>query len=64
MGDDKTKRGPADRSRINIHEPYELTYWAEDHFKTSKDRIEGAVAAVGVMVSDVTAYLKKKGHIS
>lgn len=27
MSDDKTKKGPQDASKINIHEPYELEYW-------------------------------------
>ena len=27
MPDDPSKRGPADRSRINIHESYEVRYW-------------------------------------
>ncbi len=27
MADDKTKRGPADRSRINVNEEYEVRYW-------------------------------------
>ena len=30
MPDDKTRRGPADRSRINVNEPYELDYWSKE----------------------------------
>jgi hypothetical protein len=29
MPDDKTNRGPQDRARINIHEPYEVRYWTK-----------------------------------
>ena len=29
MADDKTNRGPQDRSRINMHEDYEVRYWTE-----------------------------------
>ena len=29
MSDDKTKRGAADRNRINIHEDYELRDWSK-----------------------------------
>ena len=29
MPDDKTNRGPQDRARINIHEPYEVKYWTQ-----------------------------------
>jgi hypothetical protein len=28
MADDKSKRGPEDRIRINVHEAYELQYWS------------------------------------
>lgn len=29
MSDDKTNRGPQDRSRTNVNESYELAYWAK-----------------------------------
>jgi hypothetical protein len=29
MADDKSKRGGSDRSKINIHEDYEVRYWKE-----------------------------------
>ena len=29
MADDKSKVGSADRSRINVHEEYEVTYWSQ-----------------------------------
>jgi len=58
MSDDKSKRGPADRSRINIHEPYELKHWAE-HFGVSEVKIQEAVSKVGVMVDDVKQHLGK-----
>ena len=28
MPDDRTKKGPQDRSKINTQEPYEVRYWA------------------------------------
>ncbi|MER8762878.1 DUF3606 domain-containing protein [Mesorhizobium sp. M0968] len=31
MADDKSKRGPADRSRISADEPYEVDYFAKKH---------------------------------
>jgi len=63
MADDPTKRGPRDRSRINIHEDYELRYWAEEHFRVSKQDIIDAVTAVGPMVHDVEAELRRSGKI-
>jgi hypothetical protein len=29
MADDKTNRGAQDRSRINVHEDYEVRYWTQ-----------------------------------
>ena len=29
MADDKTIRGPADRTRVNTHEDYEVEYWSK-----------------------------------
>ena len=58
MSDNLQNRGPQDRSRINIHESWELEYWAK-HFGVSKDKIKEAVARVGVSVSAVQKYLGK-----
>lgn len=58
MPDDPSKRGPADRSRINIHEPYELRYWTQ-HFGVTEQQLKACVAKVGVMVSDVKRCLGK-----
>lgn len=62
MSDDKTKRGWQDRKRINVHEDYELSYWA-DRFNTSGRKVRNAVAAVGPMVEDVRRYLRKQRQV-
>jgi hypothetical protein len=46
MADDLSNKGPADRSRINLREPYEVQYWA-DKFGVSKERLSEAVRKVG-----------------
>lgn len=56
MADDKSKRGPADRARINSNEDYELEYRAKE-WGVSKERIKEAVRAVGPMVDDVKRHL-------
>ena len=58
MPDDLTKRGPADRNRVNIHEPWERKYWS-NHFGVSEAELIAAVNAVGVMVADVKRKLGK-----
>jgi Protein of unknown function (DUF3606) len=57
MADDLSKRGPADRSRINLMEPYEVQYWA-DKFNVSKERLSEAVRKVGHSVDAVSKELK------
>ena len=46
MVDDLSNKGPQDRSRINLKEPYEVQYWA-DKFGVSKERLSEAVRKVG-----------------
>jgi len=58
MSDDKNTRGPADASRINVHEDYELRYWSQK-FGVTLEQLRAAVKAVGVMAKDVEAQLKK-----
>jgi hypothetical protein len=58
MSDDKSTRGPADASRINVHEDYELRYWSQK-FGVSAEELKAAVKSAGVMAKDVEAQLKK-----
>jgi hypothetical protein len=46
MADDRSNKGPQDRSRISLTEPYEVQYWA-DKFGVSKERLSEAVRKVG-----------------
>lgn len=58
MTDNRTLRGPADRSRINVHEDYEVKYWTHK-FNVSAEQLRTAVHAVGVMAADVARHLGK-----
>ncbi|HVW75784.1 MAG TPA: DUF3606 domain-containing protein [Rhizomicrobium sp.] len=58
MADDKTQRGAQDRSRINVHEDYELRYWTEK-WNVTADQLREAVRAVGPMAADVARQLGK-----
>lgn len=58
MSDNKTNRGPADASRINVHEDYELRYWSQK-FGVTAEQLRAAVKTVGVMAKDVEAHFKK-----
>jgi hypothetical protein len=39
MADDKTLRGPKDRSRINLSEDYEVQYWTRE-FGVSEEELK------------------------
>jgi hypothetical protein len=56
--DDLKNRGAADRTRINTHETHEVTYWTKE-LGVSREELERAVKAVGVMASDVRKHLGK-----
>lgn len=58
MSDDKSKRGAADRDRINVHEEYECRYWSEK-FGVTPEKLKEAVQKAGVMVKDVERELQK-----
>jgi hypothetical protein len=58
MSDDKKNRGPADRSRINIHEPYEVTYWCKE-LGVSPAKLKELVQQLGVSVVAIRQALKK-----
>ena len=42
MPDDKTKRGPQDRAKINVQEKYEMDYWSRK-FGVTPDQLRNAV---------------------
>jgi hypothetical protein len=56
MSDDKSNRGAADRTRINISEDYEVRYWSKE-FGCTESALREAVAAVGPSASAVRACL-------
>jgi hypothetical protein len=58
MPDDKTKTAEPDRSRINIHEPYELRDWSKK-FGVSEDQLKQAVQKVGTSADKVAKELGK-----
>jgi hypothetical protein len=59
MADDKSNRGPQDRSRISLSEDYEVRYWTEK-FGVSKAELEAAVKKAGPSADAVEKELKKR----
>lgn len=60
MVDDLKNRGPRDRARVNVNENWEVTWWCKE-FGCRENQLRQAVEAVGVMVTDVRAYLRRQG---
>lgn len=58
MPDDKTARGPQDRSRIAIGEDYEVEYWTSK-FGVSREKLQAAVDAVGDGADAVERHLRR-----
>jgi 3-oxoacyl-[acyl-carrier-protein] synthase III len=44
--DDLKNKGPQDRSKINMHEDYEIKYWTKE-LGVSKEKLQKAVDKVG-----------------
>ena len=57
-GDNLRKRGPQDRSRINVNEEWEVKYWCE-RLGVTPARLRSAVKKAGPMAKDVRRELKK-----
>lgn len=56
--DNTSRRGPADRLRVNIRQPHEVAYWCQ-RFGCTARMLRAAVKAVGVMAKDVERCLTK-----
>jgi hypothetical protein len=61
MADNSTKRGKPDRTRVNIHEPFEVAYWCAK-WGCSEAELLSAAQSTGVAVDDVEARLIVRGH--
>ena len=59
MADDKTNRGPQDRARINVNEPYEIQYWS-NVLGVTPEQLKRLVAQHGVSADAVRRALGKK----
>jgi Protein of unknown function (DUF3606) len=59
MSDDKTNRGPQDRSRISLSEDYEVRYWTEA-LGVSRERLEELVRKHGNSAEKVREALKSQ----
>jgi hypothetical protein len=59
MSDNLQKAGAQDRSRINVHEEWEVRHWTEA-LGVSREELERAVAAVGPVASAVREYLQRR----
>ena len=56
MSDNLNDRGQQDRSRINVHEEWEVRHWTEA-LGVSREQLENAVRQVGPSVTAVREHL-------
>lgn len=56
MADALAKRGGSDRTRVDVQEAHDVRHWTQK-FGCSEQQLKEAVRRVGVMASDVEAYL-------
>ena len=57
-GDNLHKRGPQDRARVNVNEPWEVDYWCE-RLGVTPAKLRQAVKKAGPMAKDVRRELGK-----
>jgi Protein of unknown function (DUF3606) len=58
MADDVKDRGAQDRSRINVNQDHEVSYWTQK-WGVSKEQLIAAVQKAGVSVDAVARELGK-----
>jgi hypothetical protein len=58
MADDTKIRGWQDSTRINISEPYEITYWT-NKWGVTPEQLKAAAAKVGPSATDIARELGK-----
>ena len=63
MSDDKTKRGAADRARINLSQENERRDWSK-RLGVTEEEVTDAVHAVGNSAEKVREYVKEREHPS
>ena len=56
MTDDLTDRGPAERSRISLTEPWEVRYWTKA-LGVTEERLRVVVELAGPVADDVREFL-------
>jgi hypothetical protein len=58
MADDLKNKGPSDRSKVNVHETWEVEWWC-GKWRVTKDQLVAAVKAVGPGAKKVAEHLGK-----
>ena len=59
MPDELKNNRPADRSRVNVHDPSEVKYWRKQ-FGCTEQQLRQAISAAGDSAAKVSQYLKSK----
>ena len=54
----QAKKGPQDRSKINLHEDYEVRYWSE-RFGVTQEKLGEVVKKAGNSIEAVERELKR-----
>jgi len=61
VADDLTNRGPRDRERVNVNEPYEVSYRCKEWGCTPVQLRIAVDSSKSVMANTVESYLKAQG---
>ena len=56
MPDDLSKKGPADKAKVNVNEPRELKYWTKT-LNVAEEKFKAALKAVGTRLEDIRKQL-------
>ena len=58
---DKTERTPADPTRVNMNEQWEVDFWCA-RFRVTPEVLRASVVEAGERTEDIVTKLRKAGH--
>jgi hypothetical protein len=59
MSDDLKNRGPQDRGRINVHEPWEVKWWTKE-LGVTEEQLRELVRQHGVSAAKIREVLSQR----
>lgn len=58
MSDERSRRGPRDRTQVELEEEADVRYWTEE-LGVTEEELRNAVHTAGIQIDDVRQHLRR-----